>query len=416
MNKVENQPEIYPRTSHPISRKLIDEDALRIMYRLLRHGFKAYVVGGGVRDLLLGKNPKDFDIATDATPNQVKKLFRNSRIIGKRFKLVHIFFARGKYIEVATFRDATVPIGTQEEADLSVVKRDNTFGTEGTDAIRRDLTINGLFYDLSNFSIIDYVGGMKDLTSRTIRIIGDPVVRYAEDPIRVLRVLRHAARSGFSVEEETWKELLVAKSKILACPQMRIFEEFRKDLLSGCLGPVLSYWADGGVLEILLPELLSYKQKLKDPSSFICNVLLRIDRLMTEDSLDIPSHIVLSALHLLPLAELRLGDTEAFNAYCATLSRKQLQLQVEQAFQKIFIPRRERELMALLSVQTIVGNEGGRQSSQLIKDAELLREILALPENGFLNLPEEREDEVRKKTKKRRRKKKPLPKTENVDT
>ena len=168
------KPEIYSRDEHPISRKDIDPDALKIMYRLIRSGFKAYMVGGGVRDLLLGKKPKDFDITTDATPRRVKALFSNSRIIGRRFKLVHVFFGGGKIIEVSTFRDFSDPPegGEGEDGEVAQLAPDNKYGTEVTDAIRRDITINGLFYDLSTLSVIDYVGGIRDLSDRVIRVIG----------------------------------------------------------------------------------------------------------------------------------------------------------------------------------------------------------------------------------------------------
>ncbi|MCB0309961.1 MAG: polynucleotide adenylyltransferase PcnB, partial [Bdellovibrionales bacterium] len=199
LSEVTMSPTIYSRSQHNISRSAIDKDALKIMYRLLRHNYEAFLVGGGVRDLLLEKEPKDFDISTDATPNQIRSLFRNCRIIGRRFKLAHIYFRGGKIIEVSTFRDESAPIDVQDDEELRRygrdVKRDNRYGTAETDAFRRDITINGLFYDLSNFSVIDYVGGMSDLRAKIIRVIGNPDERFQEDPVRMLRVIRHAARA-----------------------------------------------------------------------------------------------------------------------------------------------------------------------------------------------------------------------------
>src|SRR4029450_8787518 len=181
-------PRILPRPEHNLSRKGIDEDALKVLYRLKNHGFKAYLVGGGVRDLLLERKPKDFDIATDAHPQQVKKLFRNCFIVGRRFRLCHVRFGR-KVVEVSTFR-------RMAEADdgAPLIRRDNPPGTPEEDASRRDFTVNALFYDIATFTVIDYVGGLEDLDRRTIRTIGDPAVRFREDPVRILRAGALAAR------------------------------------------------------------------------------------------------------------------------------------------------------------------------------------------------------------------------------
>ena len=205
------EPRIVPRDEHPISRSDIDPDALKVLYRLRQGEHTAYLVGGSVRDLLLGRRPKDFDIGTSAHPYQVKKLFRNCWIIGRRFRLAHVKFGQ-KVIEVATFRrqvaageevvqdgvpapDPTTPEGEQ------LIHHDNTFGTPEEDAFRRDFTINALFYDIGTFSIIDYVGGLKDLEQRLIRSIGDPGVRFIEDPVRMMRAVVFAARLDFWIDE-----------------------------------------------------------------------------------------------------------------------------------------------------------------------------------------------------------------------
>src|SRR5512134_2156704 len=193
------EPTIVPRSSHAISRRDIDPDALKVLYRLHEHNFVAYLVGGSVRDLLLGRRPKDFDIGTSAHPYQIKKLFRNCWIIGRRFRLAHVRFGP-KAIEVATFRrhvlpgtenepaTAGEPVAEPEPSDL-LIRHDNTFGTPEEDAFRRDFTINALFYDIATFSVIDYVGGIDDLHARVIRCIGDPDVRFREDPVRMLRAI-----------------------------------------------------------------------------------------------------------------------------------------------------------------------------------------------------------------------------------
>ena len=241
-----------------MSRRDIDPDALKILYRLIRSGHKAYLVGGGVRDLLLGKKPKDFDIATDATPRRVKALFSNSRIIGRRFKLVHIFFVNNKIVEVATFRDAsevTESEDTDSDGVTQQIVNDNRFGTEETDALRRDITINGLFYDVSSLSIIDYVGGVEDLKNRTVRMIGDPDVRLAEDPVRLLRVIRHAVRSSCKIEPELMASIERNNHLILQSAAVRVYEELRKDLSSGYSLGILRLLSTHGILSLLLPEI-----------------------------------------------------------------------------------------------------------------------------------------------------------------
>ena len=242
------EPKIYPRTDHTLSRSKIDPDALSIMYRLSRGGYKAYLVGGGVRDVLLNKRPKDFDIATDATPRQVKALFRNSRVIGRRFKLVHVYFAHGKNIEVSTFRDNFIPQEEEEsdsESDKAPVSSDNIFGTEATDALRRDITINALFYDGVSRSIIDYIGGIEDLRRGIIRVIGDPTERFIEDPVRLIRVVRHAARTGFAIEEKCRVAIQKNIALLKKASQVRVFEEIKRSrvwILSSVLEVTCFIW------------------------------------------------------------------------------------------------------------------------------------------------------------------------------
>src|SRR5213595_1755778 len=204
------EPTIVPRSSHTISRRDIDPGALKVLYRLHEHHYIAYLVGGSVRDLLLGRRPKDFDIGTSAHPYQVKKLFRNCWIIGRRFRLAHVRFGQ-KIIEVATFRRQVepgeevvqdgdpAPDPTTPEGEL-LLHHDNTFGTPEEDAFRRDFTVNALFYDIATFSIIDYVGGLEDLRAGIVRAIGDPEVRVREDPVRMLRAVARAARLDFALD------------------------------------------------------------------------------------------------------------------------------------------------------------------------------------------------------------------------
>src|SRR5215471_4549243 len=198
-----------------LDRARIDPDADRVVRRLSRAGHKAYLVGGCVRDLLLGRRPKDFDVATSATPNEIKAQFRNCRIIGRRFRLAHVFFGE-KIIETSTFR--ANPREDDDDNGELLIRRDNVFGTELEDARRRDFTINGLFYDVEREEVIDHVGGLADLDARLIRTIGDPGIRFQEDPVRMLRAIKFAARLDLELEPATYRALLRHRNEIRKCP------------------------------------------------------------------------------------------------------------------------------------------------------------------------------------------------------
>jgi len=241
-------PKILSRSEHIVSRKNIDSDALKVLYRLKNHGFVAYMVGGGVRDLLLDRKPKDFDIATSAHPQQVKKLFRNCFIIGRRFRLCHIRFGK-KVVEVSTFRKLSEP----EEGD-TLIRRDNTFGTPEEDAFRRDFTVNALFYDIATFSVIDWVGGLHDLDARVIRTIGDASVRFREDPVRMLRAVALAARLGFSIDRDTAEGIRALRGEIVRSSPARILDEVYKILRQGRSRETFRMLHQHGLLAYLLPE------------------------------------------------------------------------------------------------------------------------------------------------------------------
>ncbi|MCK4838973.1 MAG: polynucleotide adenylyltransferase PcnB [Desulfobulbaceae bacterium] len=247
---------IIPRDQHPISRKDIDREALKVLHRLRDAGYSAYLVGGGVRDIYLGKTPKDFDISTNARPGQLRKLFRNSRVIGKRFRLVQVFFHGDKIIEVSTLR-------CRSEFDIDgadkVLASNNTYGTVAEDALRRDLTINALFYEIENFTIIDHVNGVQDLKDKIVRIVGDPARRIKRDPVRMMRAIRHAARSGFKVEEKTWAAIKENPGYLKMCPDSRIRDELLKDLTGGASAKWAALALDCGVFQTLLPF---YKKEL----------------------------------------------------------------------------------------------------------------------------------------------------------
>lgn len=337
-------PSIYPRSEHCISRDSLDPDALKIMFRLTHHGHKAYLVGGGVRDLLLNKAPKDYDIATDATPRKVKELFRNSRIIGRRFKLVHIFFGSGKIVQVSTFRDFSDPIDVQDEQDSDGSRAhqlitDNKYGNEQTDAQRRDLTINGLFYDASTLSIIDYVGGMDDLREGVIRVIGDPDERFKEDPVRMIRVVRHAARAGFVIEPETYAAIARNRDLLSSCSTMRVFEEVKKDLLSGSCVAIFRLLAQSSLLDLLLPELTVHDWLLLSERSMCAAVLKQADYLIRQG--ESVSAATLLALIVLFTSESAPVNEE--NPIARFATPQEISAHATACFSRLAVPKKERE-------------------------------------------------------------------------
>jgi len=271
-------PTIVARSDHTISRRDIDPDALKVLYRLHEHDHIAYLVGGSVRDLLLGRRPKDFDVGTSAHPHQVKKLFRNCWIIGRRFRLAHVKFGP-KTIEVATFRRQVDPAelpadaettdhtietaagvdhGTElarERAHDRLIHRDNTFGTPEEDAFRRDFTINALFYDIATFAIIDYVGGLRDLEDRLVRSIGEPGVRFLEDPVRMMRAVVFAARLDFRIDEPILDAIKAHRHEIGRAAPPRLVEEYFKILRSGSAEKTLRMLKETRLLKEMTPEL-----------------------------------------------------------------------------------------------------------------------------------------------------------------
>jgi poly(A) polymerase len=268
----------------------IDPDALRVVQRLLRYQHKAYLVGGCVRDLLLGRKPKDFDVATSATPNDIRRCFRNCRIIGRRFRLAHVFFGR-KIIETATFRanprtaedepgDAPAEDKAEEKAEEKLgdrpsdkpndllIRHDNVFGTEEEDARRRDFTINGLFFDVQSAQVIDHVVGLPDLEARLVRTIGDPDIRFREDPVRILRAVKFAARCDLAIEPETYRSMMEHKAELAKCAQARVTEEFYRLLRAGAARRSFELLVETGLLEFLLPEMAqAWKSGNDDPET-----------------------------------------------------------------------------------------------------------------------------------------------------
>ncbi len=259
------EPRVVPRAEHSLSRRDVDPDALKVLYRLRHFDYTAYLVGGSVRDLLLGRRPKDFDIGTSAHPYQVKKLFRNCWIIGRRFRLAHVKFG-AKTVEVATFRRQVQP-GEEVVQDgvpapdphapggELLIHHDNTFGTPEEDAFRRDFTINALFYDIATFSIIDYVGGLEDLRAGVVRSIGDPEVRFREDPVRMMRAIALASRLDFSIDPPALEAIRRRRHDIALSSPPRLLEEYYKILRSGAAEKTFRALAAVGLLEPISTEL-----------------------------------------------------------------------------------------------------------------------------------------------------------------
>lgn len=234
-----DNPLIFSRDQHPVSRQLLSPNALKVLYRLNKGGFDAYLVGGGVRDILLGFKPKDFDIATNATPDEIKDLFRNCRLIGRRFRLAHIVFGR-EVIEVATFRghhdnaaDAEKSKTTSKQSEDGMLLRDNIYGTIDEDAERRDFTINALYYSSKDFKVYDFANGVQDVNDKIIRLIGDPETRYREDPVRMLRAIRFATKLDMQISAETKAPIKELSSLMGNIPAARLFEEFLKMFIAG---------------------------------------------------------------------------------------------------------------------------------------------------------------------------------------
>jgi len=280
---------ILPRAAHGISRTRIGENTLKVLYRLSRSGFKAYLVGGGVRDLLLERTPKDFDVGTDATPSQVKKLFRNCFLVGRRFRLAHIRFAGNEVIEVATFRRQATADDLPEHPDDQPYFAENIFGTPEQDARRRDFTINALFYDIESFSIIDHVGGLEDLAARRLRVIGDPLVRFTEDPVRMLRALEFAARLDFSLDEAAREGIYSRAPLIAEAAPARIREELMELFRHKVAGAVLRDARGFGLLGYLIPGFRAEEETFA--------LLEQLDA-RTAAGGELSEHLALAALYL----------------------------------------------------------------------------------------------------------------------
>lgn len=408
----------------------IDPDALRVVQRLLRYQHKAYLVGGCVRDLLLGRKPKDFDVATSATPNDIRRTFRNCRIIGRRFRLAHVFFGR-KIIETATFRanprtaeddagesaseenaaanattaataattegpgngaGATVVSsgnGSSSTSNDLLIRRDNVFGTAEEDARRRDFTINGLFFDVEAVQVIDHVGGLPDLEARLVRTIGDPDVRFREDPVRILRAVKFAARCDLTIEPETFRFMMAHKAELAKCAQARVTEEFYRLLRAGAARRSFELLMETGLLEFLLPELAqAWSKEEEDPEvkrriQLFWSYLRALDEsVLTRDQP--PSDAMILATLLLPPLRKALAPDAPPTQNMAQLVAES----VQPFFDRLKVSRRDSDLcrQILLALRFLLpGSRARRQRDRLanrpfFQDALWLASIVARAE------------------------------------
>ena len=297
-------PKIITREEHNISRRNISDGALKVLYRLKNAGFAGYLVGGSVRDLLLGREPKDFDVVTDATPEQIRELFRNSRLIGRRFRLAHIRYG-SEIIEVSTFRAPHhIANGEGHVIDGQII-RDNVYGDIDDDVWRRDFTVNALFYNIEDYTVVDYVDGMRDIKSCHIRLIGDPEQRFIEDPVRLLRAVRFAAKLGFKINHDAEKYIPELAPLLSGIAPARLFEEFLKMFLGGCALQTferLRHYRLFGELFPQTEEALA-RQQGGFPQTFVANALRNTDIRLAEDKPVTPGFL-LAALLWLPMDKL----------------------------------------------------------------------------------------------------------------
>jgi poly(A) polymerase len=363
---------VIPRDQHPVSRDDISENALKVLYRLHNSGYKAFLVGGCVRDIMLGKEPKDFDVTTDATPEQIKELFRNCRLIGRRFRLAHIVFGR-EVIEVATFRghhenkdDSESKVSKQ--SDHGQLLRDNVFGNIEEDAQRRDFTINAMYYNIADFSISDFAGGMQAIKDKTIALIGDPETRYREDPVRMLRAVRFAAKLDMQISESSGAPIKTMASLMANIPPARLFEEVLKLLLSGQGLVTYKLLSEYQLFEPLFPQLAPL---LSQPESreckFVEQVLANTDNRINTGQRVTPAFIF-AAFMWYPLEErcqhlMTEGGLNHFDAFNLALSDV-----LHRQIQRIMIPKRfSIPIREIWQLQNRLPKRYGRRAYQMLE-------------------------------------------------
>jgi poly(A) polymerase len=366
----------------------IDPDAAKVVQRLRRFDHLAYLVGGCVRDLLLGRKPKDFDVVTSATPNEIKQLFRNCRIIGRRFRLAHVFFGP-KIIETATFRANPRELedddseGPEAESGDLLIRRDNVFGTPEDDARRRDFTINGLFYDLETGQVIDHVNGMADLEARVVRTIGDPDIRFREDPIRILRAVKFAARCDLSIEPETYRRMMEHREEIGKSAQARVSEEFYRLLRAGAARRSMELLVETELLDLLTPEIArGLKGEPVDAEAALRRTrlwgyLAALDRSTTRRPVAPSNALLLATLLLPPLRDVLDPDSSGVRDVGQLVA-----LAIAPAMERLRPSRRDSELarQILLALRYILPSKNPHRRKARLAGREFFDEALRLAE------------------------------------
>jgi poly(A) polymerase len=369
----------------------IDSDAAKVVERLHQSGHEAYLVGGCVRDLLLGRKPKDFDVATSAKPNELRRLFRNCRIIGRRFRLAHIFFGR-KIIETSTFRANPRAVeddqggkgnGDGSEKNDLLIRHDNEFGNAIEDARRRDFTINGLFYNMQTGQVIDHVNGLVDLEARLVRTIGDPDIRFREDPVRILRAVKFAARCDLTIEQETYRRMMEHKGEVAKCAQSRVSEEFFRLLRAGAARRSFELLLGTGLLEVLSPDLARALQQepVDEPGRVriarFWAYLAAVDRWTITHDATPSDALVLAALLLPPLRDALHPDSVAFP------NLGQLVLQSAQSIvEQLKVSRRDSELarQILLTTRYLFPSSNPHRKRLRLENREFYEDAVRLVE------------------------------------
>ncbi len=362
------EPKIIPRPSHNVSRAEISKSALKVLYRLHGAGFQAFLVGGSVRDALLGLHPKDFDIATDAHPEEVKALFGNCRLIGRRFRLAHIRFGR-EIIEVATFRAAAGDAGDPDVAhdDEGRILRDNLYGKIEEDVWRRDFSCNALYYNIADFSIWDYVGGVDDIKAKRLVLIGDPHQRLREDPVRMLRAIRFAAKLDFRIDRSVADAIAERRGLLRNVPPARLFDEFLKLFQSGHAAPTFELLREHQLFEQLFPETQDHLERDDAYVRFVTSALVSTDQRVAEGKSVTPMFLLgvflwapvqRFAEHLRTSEEM--SESEALGIAAQEISARQLA--------RIAIPRRFTAPMRdMLALQPRFANRHGRRALKFLE-------------------------------------------------
>ncbi len=360
-------PTIIPRPEHNISRANISPNAVKVLYRLKQAGFQAHLVGGGVRDLLLGREPKDFDVATDASPDEVRRVFRNCRLIGRRFRLAHVHFGR-EIIEVATFRGGSSDSGEGDRRlENGRLLRDNVYGSIEEDALRRDFTVNALYYNIEDFSVIDYAGGLEDLNAGRLRLLGDPETRFREDPVRMLRAVRFAAKLGFTIDPEVEEAIYEQGDLLQDVPPARLFDEVLKLFMGGTAVQSYEKLCHYNLFRELFPETdeVLGREENRFPVVFVAKGLHNTDVRIREGKPVTPAFL-LAVLLWEPVRQLA-NDLLAEGEHRLPAIQQAGSVVVSQQIRRVAIPRRFSLMMKeIWSLQHRFEQQAGNRPRRLL--------------------------------------------------